>query len=114
MVPPDSDNPRDENESNDDNDDDSIMPMHVNRSNGTGERLTDDDDDEEDVGPEALVDVDPAIVERESKILRAAKHVIMARAQRKLFQQATKKAREDTTASSNDTNDVLVLQQSKR
>jgi hypothetical protein len=37
--------------------------------------------------------VDPAIVECEAKILWAAKHVIMAKAQQKLFQQEIKQAR---------------------
>jgi hypothetical protein len=39
----------------------------------------------EDVDPDVLVDVNPDIIEREAKILQAAKHVIMARAQQKLF-----------------------------
>jgi hypothetical protein len=68
--------------------------------------FSDDGADEEDVDRDVIIDVDPATVEREAKILRAAKHVVMARAQRKLFQQAIRKAREDS-ASSKDTNDEL-------
>jgi hypothetical protein len=84
----------------------------VDQSKSIGKSLTDDDNaDEEDVVLDVLVDVDPAIVERQAKILQAAKHVIMARAQRKLFLQEMKRVREDS-ASSKDTNDVL--QQSQR
>ncbi len=112
-MPPDSDensdnnnNPRDENKSDEDDDDDSITPLLVDRSNSMGENLADDGADEEDVDPDVLADVDPAVVEREAKILRAAKHVVMARAQRKLFQQAMRRARENSAASK-DTNDAL-------
>jgi hypothetical protein len=72
----DSNNPQNENDSEDnDNDEHAII---------VGESLNDDVDnvDEEDVvDPDVLVDVNPAIIENEAKILAAAKHVVMARAQ---------------------------------
>ena len=102
----------DDDSGDDDSDDDSIIPLLVDRSKSVGDSLIDDVDhvaeDLEDVDP----DVDPAIMENEAKILAAAKHVVMARAQRKLFQQAMKQAREDSAASK-DTNDVPI-QQSQR
>jgi hypothetical protein len=114
-APPDSDNqnsinnnPQAKDDSRDDDDEDSIIPLLINQSKSVGDSLN--DNVEEDVDPDVLADVDPAIVENESKILAAAKHVIMARAQRKLFQQAIKQAREDSA--SKDTNNVM--QQSQR
>jgi hypothetical protein len=71
----------------------------ADRSKSLGDSVHDGDeiDDEEDaVDPEVLVDVEPADAERKAKMLAAAKHVIMARAQRKLFQTAMKQAREDS------------------
>jgi hypothetical protein len=94
VVPPESDensdnnnNPRDKNESNGNDDDNSIIPLLVDQSKSIGKSLTDDDADEEDVDPDVLVDVNPAIVveHHKAKILRAAKHNAMARTQRKLF-----------------------------
>jgi fructose-specific component phosphotransferase system IIB-like protein len=94
-------NPQDENDSEDDGDDDEHAII-------VGESLNDDVDnvDEKDVvDPDVLVDVDQAIIENEAKLLAAAKHVVMARAQRTIFQQAVKQARED--ASSKDTSDII-------
>jgi hypothetical protein len=64
------------------------------------------------VDPDVVADVDQDTIEREAKILRAAKHVVMARAQRKLFQQEMKQAREDS-ASSKDTSDDVIQQSQK-
>jgi hypothetical protein len=117
VVPPDSDknssnnnNSRDENESDANNDDNSIIPLLVDRSKRIGKSLTDDDNADEDVDPDVLVDVDPAIVECEAKILRAAKHVVMARAQWKLFHLEMKQAREDSASKDSS----HLLQQSQR
>jgi hypothetical protein len=58
----------------------------IDQSNSISKSLDDDVDTiDVDVDPDVLVDVDPYIIEREAKILQAAKHVIMARAQQKLF-----------------------------
>jgi hypothetical protein len=63
----------------------------------------------EDVDPDVLVDVNPDIIEREAKILQASKHVIMARAQQKHFQQEMKQTREDLA--SKDINDMIEQSQ---
>jgi hypothetical protein len=54
------------------------------------------DEDKDVVDPDVLADVEPEDIEREAKILQAAKHVVMARAQQKLFQQEIKQARLDS------------------
>jgi hypothetical protein len=110
-----SNNPQAENESDDDDDDDdSIIPFLVDRSRSIGETIDDGANEDEDVvvDPDVVADVDQDTIEREAKILRAAKHVVMARAQRKLFQQEMKQAREDS-ASSKDTSDDVIQQSQK-
>jgi hypothetical protein len=85
----------------------------VDRLRSIGKRICieADDTDEEDVDPDVIVDIDPEVIEREAKIIRAAKHVAMARCQQKLFQEEMRQARADTLA--NDTSDV-VLHKSQR
>jgi hypothetical protein len=110
-----SDEPNDDSDDNNHEDDeeiDDVVSLLVDRSKSLGESVHDGDeiDDEEDaVDPEVLVDVDPADIEREAKILAAAKHVVMARAQRKLFQTAMKQAREDSL--SKDTSNIIEQSQ---
>jgi hypothetical protein len=69
------------------------------------------DDTDNDVDLDVSVDVDSEVIERKAKIIRAAKHVAMARCQRKLFQEEMRQARADTLSS--DTSD-FVLHQSQR
>jgi hypothetical protein len=79
-VPPDStnqnsinNNPQVENASSNDDDEDCTSTSLMDQSKRVGD--SPNANVKEDVDPDALVDVDPAIIENESKILAAAKHV---------------------------------------